>query len=105
MTAELVDTWKPFRSELIAAVDEAAFATYLSGLHLHDAGSDGLVVGCGAGRRWIQERFGRMIRRVAGETPVRFIGCRCEPQEQVTAGTVAEGLPSASAYDPRSEWA
>jgi len=96
--------WKPIRSELIAAFGEATFATFLARLHLHHADGDGLVIGCEQSScGWTQDRFVRSIQRIAAGKPVQLVACRCESQEQVTAGTVAEGLPSASAYDSRSE--
>jgi len=75
--------WAPINSEIAAATnDRATYATWLEQLHLHATG-DEFVIGCEASSlQWMRDRFGKVVQGAAGETPIRFVACRCERQEQ-----------------------
>jgi hypothetical protein len=81
-TDDLAMEWEPIRTRLAESVDAATFTSWLARLHLHASG-DELVLGCDRGaRKWLTDRFGRLICSAAGGKQVRIVECGCRSQEQ-----------------------
>jgi hypothetical protein len=78
VTPELDAEWAPIEAELRNAVDESVFKLWLAGLHLHESG-DRLMIGCPAhAKRWVVDRFGRLVAGAVDGRPYELVACGCD---------------------------
>jgi hypothetical protein len=76
VTDELCSAWESIRTDLSKTIDGPTFRIHIDPLHLHADGEE-LVVGVQSQQaRWVEDRFGVLIRS-ASSKPVRFINCGC----------------------------
>ena len=92
-------TWSRIQDQLRRAVDESAYELWLASLRLHRFDGDTLVVSApDARRRWVAERFGRILQSCAAE--VLGPEVTVEVAAETDAGESDEEL-QAPGLDPR----
>lgn len=90
----LLAAWAPVDAEIQRAVDELTYRIWLVGVHPHALLEGTWILGTHKqSRRWIQDRFGRLIAECAGR-PVEFVACSSQISPSAAPLPPRDGNPA-----------